>query len=522
MMSNKIHGCIGIDVGTSGIRLLLLNIEGNTIKKKMVTFEHLRTSNYYIWDEHRRIHLAPLLKTLNQMLLDLAHEVTNVQVQSLSISSIGPSLVLLSENGEPISPAYTYAYKGAHSFIKKLDSNFQIRTGSMFSGALPYVQLLKLVEEDNFKDCFKITTLNDYITWYLTDIPVSALFSTLPNASYTGLYSMKNDDWDWPLLKNLGLQKTILPKIIPLGSIFPLRKELTKHPFFVNTQVAAGTIDGIDAFWATGSRKENVIVGSVSTTGALRRWRNTRKKIFNSRLIQCVKIDKNSWVELIPFNNVGTSFNWLAHNFKQNFVNYLTETQHLNIEKLEKESIIIFSLNNEEISSYLLELPLFFPYIEGEPRGPQGRGNIQGGFIIEESKLLRSIDLYITLILGISFMFRHNFDVLFSQKDFTEIRLTGLIARKSALFLTILATLTNLNVVIMKKEQSVAWATAMRSLTYIKEIKEVPNLETFDPVVPRKGEIRDVLEILYTRYLKVYENPAIFDMVTSDTELLEL
>jgi xylulokinase len=521
-MSSKIHGCIGIDIGSSGIRVLLLNTQGNTIKKEIISFERLKRSEYHIWDEHRRIHLTPLLKTLNQLLLDLAYERTNVQVQSLSISSIGPSLVLLSENGEPISPAYTYAYKGAHSYIKNLDSNFQIRTGSMFSGALPYVQLLKLVEEDSLKNCLKITTLNDYITWWLTDLPVSAVFSTLPNASYTGLYSMENEDWDWQCLKKLDLQKTILPTIIPLGSIFPLRKELTKHPLFVNTQVVAGTIDGIDAFWATGSRKENVVVGSVSTTGALRRWRHTRKQKFNSRLIQSLKIDKNSWVELIPFNNVGTSFNWLAQNFKQKFSNYLTETHQIDIEKLEKESKSIFHLNNGELSSYLLTLPLFFPYIEGEPRGPQGRGNIQGGFIIGEKKSLNSIDLYIALILGISSMFRHNFDVLFSRKDFAEIRLTGQIARKSELFLTILATLTDLNVVIMKKEQSVAWATAMRSLTFINEINEVPKLETFDPVVPMKGEFRKVLETLYTHYLKVYEDPEMFEMVTSDIALMEI
>ncbi|MHA2107079.1 MAG: FGGY family carbohydrate kinase [Candidatus Hodarchaeales archaeon] len=521
MGSYAIHACLGVDIGTSGIRILLLNKEGNTIKNRTISYRQLEKVNVQIWDEENRIHLLPLIETLYHLISELDKKVLNVQVQSLSISSIGPSLVLISEKGNPLCAAYTYAYKGAHDFVNLLPNDFQKRTGGMLSGALPYVQLLKLIEDDQISNCYKITTINDYITWYLSSLPLSELFSTLPNASYTGLYSMKNDDWDWELLKRLKLKSSTLPKIIPLGSIFPLSKNLSTIPLLKHTQVVAGTIDGIDAFWATEGRNEEIVIGSASTTGALRRWRYTRKLNFNSGMIQCINIDNNSWVELIPFNNVGTSFTWLATNFKKKFNNYLTKTQQLNIEKLEEEIKRLFHLNNKISSSYLSDLPLFFPYIEGEPRGPQGRGNIKGGFIFENNTEVNTIDLYVALILGIAFMFRHNFDVLFSQQNFIEIRLTGLIARKSPFFLTILATLTKLNVIIMKKEQSVTWATAMRSLAYILEIKSLPKLETYDPISPLKGEVSDVLNGLYSRYLKVYSEPTEYVIVTSEKELME-
>jgi sugar (pentulose or hexulose) kinase len=332
---------------------------------------------------------------------------------------------------------------------------------------------------------------------------------------------VKNDDWDWELMKKLKLKPSTLPKIIPLGSIFPLNKKFYTIPLLKNTQIVAGTIDGIDAFWATEGRNEEIVIGSASTTGALRRWRHTRKLNFNSGMIQCINIDNNSWVELIPFNNVGTSFTWLATNFKKMFNNYLTKTQQLNVEKLEEEIKRLFHPNNKIFSSYLSDLPLFFPYVEGEPRGPQGRGNIKGGFIFEDNTNVNTIDLYVALILGIAFMYRHNFDVLFSRQDFSEIRLTGLIARKSPFFLTILATLTNLDVIIMKKEQSVTWATAMRSLCYILEIKDLPKLETYDPISPLKGEISDILNGLYSQYLNVYSEPNEYIIVTSENELLE-
>ena len=116
-------------------------------------------------------------------------------------------------------------------------------------------------------------------------------------------------------------------------------------------------------------------------------------------------------------------------------------------------------------------------------------------------------------------MFRHNFDVLFSDRDFIEIRLTGLIARKSLLFLTILATLTNLDVVIMKKEQSVTWATAMRSLVYSMESKAIPKLETYDPISPLKGDRSTVINGLYSWYLEVYNAPNQYKIITSEKEL---
>jgi hypothetical protein len=71
----------------------------------------------------------------------------------------------------------------------------------------------------------------------------------------------------------------------------------------------------------------------------------------------------------------------------------------------------------------------------------------------------------------------------------------------------------------MKKEQSVTWATAMRSLAYILEIKSLPKLETYDPISPLKGEVSDVLNGLYSRYLKVYSEPTEYVIVTSEKEL---
>ncbi len=520
-MPALIDACIGIDVGTSGTRLLLLDIKGNTIKRLIRPYFQVNNQKHQVWNKERRINLQVLWETIQSMLIRLNRNLENIRVHSLSVSSIGPSLVLVSEEGLPLDLAYTYAYTGAHDYVVKLNHDFQNKTGSMFSGALPYVQLLKIVEENKLDDCFKITSINDFLTWNFSNTSVNEIFSTLPNASYTGMYSLGREDWDWDLIDQLGIQRSILPKIIPLGSVLPLKQELEKMPLLRNSEIVAGTIDGIDAFWATEGRREDVIIGSASSTGALRRWRHNPKSTYHSRLIQCIHIDKQSWIELIPFNNVGTSFNWLATNFKGKFRNYITNIGQLNIKKLEEEGGNVFDPKNEDFNLDFISLPIFFPYIEGEPRGPQGRGKIKGGFVLKSFDDLEPINLYISLIIGISNMFRHNFDTIFLKNKIKELRLTGLIARKSPLFLAILATLINLDVVIMKKEQSVAWATAMRSLAKLNVINAVPKLETHDSVKPIQGEISNTLEDIYSQYLNIYKTPSKFDIIVSEKELEE-
>lgn len=520
---NNFDHTIGIDVGSSGIRLLLLNTMGNMINDQIVTYKTLEEQNHHIWDEERRINLKNLTKTIENQLSLLIRGYPQFAISSLSISGIGPSLVLLSKQAKSLTHAFTYAYQGAQDYVKFLPIDFQKRTGSLHSGALPYVQLLKLKGDNILKSCSKITTINDYLTWKMTDLPLKDIFSSVPNASYTGLFSVKHEDWDIKLLQETGLNPSILPKVVPLGTAFPIKNTFKQLSIvFKDTKVITGAIDGIDAFWATGVESEDIIVGSASSTGALRRLRKTPKVEYSSRLIQCCQIDEGLWVEIIPFNNVGTSFTWLANNFSFMFENYLTEEAQLDLEKLERGVKTKLEDKADDLESYFLNLPLYFPYIEGEPRGPNGRGSIiKGGFIFQKVYSRNCVDLYLSLLIGIVNMYRHNLKVLDPPDDYREIRLTGLIAQKSQLFLRLLASLINKNIVIMKVEQSIAWATGMRALTYLNILDRMPKVSLPDLILPENSEIQKCLIFLYKKYMEVYNAPTTYQIIQSEKEMKE-
>ena len=54
---------VGIDVGTSGIRLLLLNTKGKIIKRQIVNYKSLN-DNKRIWNDEKRIDVVQLRITV--------------------------------------------------------------------------------------------------------------------------------------------------------------------------------------------------------------------------------------------------------------------------------------------------------------------------------------------------------------------------------------------------------------------------------------------------------------------------
>jgi sugar (pentulose or hexulose) kinase len=511
---------IGVDVGSSSLRSLLINGSGDILEQKIERYHDLGKNGKFVWDKEKKMDVELLHSVILDQYEFLQKKMKSREsINALSISSIGPSTLLLNERGKPIGKAMTYAYQGAEKYVKRLDADFQIKTGGFYSSSLPFLQLMNMQDQNIREKGFtKFVTINDYLTWRMTNQTLENIFSTVPNASYTGLYSIQKKDWDETQLNTLSMNKANFPIIVPLGTCFsPSEVLIHKFPMLSDAVIVAGTIDGLDAFWAAGvSRKEKIIVGSAGTTGALRRWRKGPTSYFKSKLLLCCHIGEEDWVEIIPFNNVGTSLNWLTSLFQQKFKDDSTKNT-LDLELLDIQALRnITDVQDSILKSNFSNLPIFFPYIEGEPRGPNGRGAyIRGGFIDQENtfNLKEAVDLYLALILGIVNLFRHNFEILNPSKEYTELRLTGLVAHKSQLFCKLLATGIRKIIVVPKKVRSVAWATGIRALVYTKVIPHFPKVPLAPAFSPMNGVMKKLLDESYEKYMKIYERPELYGMV---------
>ena len=500
--------CIGIDVGTSGIRTLLIDGQGECLDRDMLTYEEIRAQGITIWDSEKRADATKIFSTILARLEVIQADFPDCRIRAIGISCFHPSLVCLDPDGKPLGLATTYAYQGAATYLNQLPPDFQASTGAMISMAIPYVQLRQIQQESPDLHPAKIVPLADYLVWSMTDLGLEKSFVGRPTASYSGLYSVDTHTWHEGRLQEVGLKTSQMPAIRELGTMYAVSADLQAHfPILQGARVAIGGYDGLDAFWAVGvNQGDKVIVGSASTSGALRRWNTGSIKDLKSPLIYCNHVQGDDWVVVLPFNNVGTSLHWLAGKFKLwSWSEYLTPEGLLDLDRLDLEAEQRLDDLSESAGEYLSKLPLYFPYIEGEPRGPGGRGSQVKGGLIGRQTGHDAIDLYIALILGIVNMYKHVLNNLDTPQDYQEIRLTGLVARKCPLFCHFLATASNCQVKIMVNEQSVAWVAGLRALQSVGQIDSLPQVGTLEPFKPLGGLEKQALDELFGRYLDVYE-----------------
>jgi len=129
-MKNE-HVCaIGFDVGSSSIKLLMVDGTGNILIEKNRDYSSLKQQGFHIWDEERKINASLLYEICIDMLKSsLSHQ--NEKPLVISFSGFGPSVVILDKYGNPLQYSLTYAYQGAENYVKQLGDDFQKRTGCL-------------------------------------------------------------------------------------------------------------------------------------------------------------------------------------------------------------------------------------------------------------------------------------------------------------------------------------------------------------------------------------------------------
>lgn len=494
---------VGLDVGSSGIRLQLTDTKANNL---LLLRKNYNEVNYEIWDDNGYYFASNAFKIIMSLINELKENFQTINIESITISTIGPSIVLINRRGETIEPSFSYKSTDTEKFKVDFPTNFQKETGGFYSSSMPFTFFKKL-QKEKFFSYSKFTSINDYFHWKLSGLAVEDIFMTIPNASYTGIYSLEKKHWHTEILMDLSIHNKVLPKLITLGTNYNIDKNLSNEiSILSNTQIYPGMIDGFDAFWAAGVYPNSkIVVASAGTTGAIRTWRETRRINFPSKTILCCYVQENSFIDLIPFNNVGTSLTWFANLLRENnLTDYLETNGKLKLTSLEKECLEMI-----ERAENIPDIPIYFPFApEGEIRGPNARGRkIPGGFLNKRG-MNRSnvIEFYLSLIIGIANLFRHNYDTLIKTSDSNEIRITGEVASKSQILCIFLATLLKKKIVTFQNEANIAKAIALRSLLRLKMLEKPIEYQEINITKPYKN-LQELVTNSYSKYLKIYNNP---------------
>jgi Sugar (pentulose and hexulose) kinases len=253
---------IGIDIGTQGARVVLVDATGNLLASA--------SQNFPINDRWRE-EQSPLqwwnqcLLCLQQVIRQAKPSVSLANVRAISVTSTSGTIIPMGKNNKPLYNAIMYsdprsASEARHCKEVALAAGSTGYTAFNASSGLP--KMLWFINQ--FPD--KVKEIGGFI--HATDFIIGKLCGRFNVTDYTNAlksgYDVRHYNWPSYIWEQLPIQKEWLPQVQPSGAtIATITHELANILELPHTvQVVAGMTDGCAAQVASGA----VQVGDWNTT----------------------------------------------------------------------------------------------------------------------------------------------------------------------------------------------------------------------------------------------------------------
>lgn len=260
---------VGIDLGTSGVKLLLLDKEGRILGTQ--TEEYPLAFPKPGWSEQDP---AAWLTQTKAGLAKLLSEHGNPEVDAIGIGGQMHGLVILDERDEVIRPAILWndgrTVKETEYLNEKIGKEkLSSYTGNIaFAGfTAPKILWLKNNEPENFKRIRKIMLPKDYLVYKLT----GAFVTDYSDASGMLLLDVKNKRWSDEMLDICGVRSEQLPTLHESYEAVGKVSDAIKAKLNIKGEaiVAAGAGDNAAAAVGTGAVGPSKCNLSVGTSGTI-------------------------------------------------------------------------------------------------------------------------------------------------------------------------------------------------------------------------------------------------------------
>ncbi len=478
---------IGIDLGTSSVKMILINYEQKILATANANLSTQNIKNGYS-EQNPTEWINATKKCLNTLKLKNPKEFS--ETISIGISGHMHGATLIDNRGNTIRPCIlwndTRSYKECLEFEKQ---NFDVRSISgnitMPGFTAPKINWIKNNEYENFKKISKVLLPKDYLRFYLT----GEFFSEMSDASGTLWLETKKRKWSDKLLSCSFLSEKHMPNLVEGNQAAGQLKQNIKEEFGFNKNIIVVGGAGDNAAAATGmgitQLKQSFI--SLGTSGVF--FTPTQSFMSNTEdavhsFCHCLP---NKWHLMSVMLSATNCLDWICS---------ITNTS---IDK---------TLSNVE--NYLSDFTLiknssfFLPYLSGE-RTPHNNPHIRGSFHSLKTNT-NAIDLQYAVIEGVSFGILDGVNSIMKvNNNFENIFMVGG-GSKSSFWIELIASLLNRNLDVCEQSEFGAALGVARLAMFqdnnIKNkdeiIKETKLINTFKPK-------ENMIEILLNRY-KIWKN----------------
>ncbi len=234
----------------------------------------------------------------------------------VTFSSANHSLIVLDENGKPLTPSITWADQRSAPQVKRLVESGEgitiySRTGTPIHPMSPLVKMMWLKEEqpEIFAAGKQFIGIKEYVFYKLFGTAVM----DYSIASATGMFNLEKLAWDEEVVAMLGISLDQLPPLAPSTGILTglnidaaIRMGLSE-----NTPFVLGAQDGVLANLGIGAIEDGVAAVTIGTSSAVRTCVSKPQFDIDGRLF-CYALTEGHWLIGGPSNNGAIAAQWTA------------------------------------------------------------------------------------------------------------------------------------------------------------------------------------------------------------------
>lgn len=432
---------IGIDLGTSSLKGILLDKTGTILTTKQAEYD-LMTPQVGYSEQDPQVWLDALENVLEEIIQ--AVPTAAAQTEGLSFSGQMHSLVLLDQTGTPLRPAILWNDVRTTAQCREImekagESVIAITKNRALEGfTLPKLLWVKEHEPLIWQKAASFLLPKDYAGFYLTGNQQMEY----SDAAGTLLLDVEQGLWSTTIADIFELPPLFPPLVDSSDAIGTIKPELAqKLGFTKSVTVYSGGADNACAALGAGITHEGMALASIGTSGVFLSYEKDGTEDYQGELHYFNHAAKKAYYSMGVTLSAGYSLNW----FKDTFA--ATESY-------------------EELLAQLSDIPigadglLFTPYIMGE-RTPHVDSQIRGSFIGMDAR--HTLNHFTRAVIeGITFSLKDSQSIMtrHAQKEIQTIISVGGGAKNKE-WLQIQADIFNTTVTTLTSEQGPALGAAM-------------------------------------------------------------
>ncbi|MGM7720003.1 xylulokinase [Metabacillus sp. Hm71] len=482
---------IGIDLGTSAVKILLMDQNGNVAHEISKSYPLIHEKSGYseqepeLWVEKTREGLAELVKEFNGDVND---------IEGISFSGQMHGLVLLDESHQVLRNAILWNDVRTTPQCKQIydvvgqDKLLQITKNPALEGfTLPKILWVKEHEPYIFEQAAIFLLPKDYLRFRMT----GQIHSEYSDAAGTLLLNVGEKEWSQEICALFELKHDFCPPLIESHECVGTLTEQFSNETGLSpaTKVFAGGADNACGAIGSGILSEGNTLCSVGTSGVVLSYEERNDRDFAGKVHYFNHGKENAFYTMGVTLAAGYSLNWFKDVFAEN------------------ESY-------EELLNGLEEVPvgsnglLFTPYLVGE-RTPYADPTIRASFIGMEGSHTKK-DFARAVLEGITFSLHESIEIFrdSGKKIDTIISIGG--GAKNETWLQIQADIFNTKIVKLKSEQGPGIGAAILAAYgagWSSSLQEIADLfikpaKTYEPIADNVAKYQE----LFTLYKEVYQH----------------